>query len=113
LANPFQLKRVFLNILRNAQEAMGEKETVEKSIWLRTWREDKFIWLEISNSSCGEKIPEEILDRIFDPFFTTKKQSAGLGLSIVYQILDLHGAEIRCQSDEKKTSFLMKFPSTL
>ena len=113
LANPFQLKRVFLNILRNAQEAMEGKKTEEKSIWLRTWREDKFIWLEISNFSCGERIPEEILDRIFDPFFTTKKQSAGLGLSIVYQILDLHGAEIHCRSDEEKTSFLMKFPSSL
>lgn len=113
LANPFQLKRVFLNILRNAQEAMEGKKTEEKSIWLRTWREDKFIWLEISNSSCGGKIPEEILDQIFEPFFTTKKQSTGIGLSIVYQILDLHGAEICCRSDEEKTSFLMKFPSTL
>jgi len=113
LANSFQLKRVFLNILKNAQEAMEGKEIEKKFIGLKTWQEDDFIWLKISNSSHGKRIPEEILDRIFEPFFTTKKQGTGLGLSIVYQILDLHEAEIYCQSDEEITSFLMKFPSTL
>jgi len=113
LASSFQLKKVFLNIFKNAQEAM-EGGKVEKSfIWVRTWRENKFVCVEISNSSFGQKIPGEILDKIFEPFFTTKKESAGLGLSVVYQILDLHDAEIYCQSDEEKTSFLMRFPLTL
>ena len=113
LADSFQMKKVFINILKNAQEAIGEEIIEDSFILVKTWREDNFVRVEISNSSHGRRIPEEVLDRLFSPFFTTKKEGVGLGLSVVYQILDLHDAEIYCQSDEGKTSFLMKFPSTL
>ena len=79
-----QLNQVFLNMLLNASQSIGENGGV---ITIRTGATGENVWVEIADSGHG--IPAEILHRIFDPFFTTKPagKGTGLGLSLSYAII--------------------------
>jgi two-component system, NtrC family, sensor kinase len=100
-----QIKRVFINIILNALQAMPGSGTLR----LRTARgAGGRVIVRLGDSGVG--IPPEILPRIFDPFFTTKSQGAGLGLSISRTILEKHHATITCDSQEGKgTTFTISF----
>lgn len=91
LAEPTQLSQVFLNILINAGQAISEKGTIS----LSTYEDAENVYIKISDTGCG--IPPEILSKIFDPFFSTKK-SAGLGLSVSYNIIKRNGGDIKAES---------------
>ncbi len=85
-----KLKQVFINIVRNACEAVAEGNTV-------TWAIDNCIdssqvCIQIHNS--GNSIPPEVLLRLTEPFYTTKSSGTGLGLAIVKRIVDAHGGEL-------------------
>ena len=70
---------------------------------------DRRVALTIEDTGVG--IPAEQLDRIFDLYFTTKSEGSGIGLSIVYRIVQLHGGEIEVQSIEGRgTTFRMLLP---
>ena len=82
--NREKLKQVFLNVLKNAVEAMqGEGSLVIRSCLT----DDRVV---VSIEDLGPGIPEHVLDRVFDPFFTTKKGGTGLGLSICKRIVEDH-----------------------
>ncbi len=87
-----QLNHVFMNIILNSAQAMGGngKLTVATSLTA----EKNIVRIEISDTGSG--IPEDILPHIFDPFFTTKEEGegTGLGLSLVYRIVEDHGGKI-------------------
>lgn len=105
---PQQLNQVFLNLLINAAQAM-EGKTGE--ITIRTWCEEEYACIAISDSGAG--IPVEIQPHIFDPFFTTKPvgKGTGLGLSVSYDIVRKHGGEIRLESTPGKGStFIVRLP---
>jgi two-component system NtrC family sensor kinase len=101
-----QIRRVFINIILNALQAMPLGGVLR----IRTARgAGKRVVVRISDTGTG--IPPTILKRIFDPFFTTKSQGAGLGLSISRTILEKHHATITCDSHEGKgTIFTILFP---
>lgn len=93
LADPHQLQQVFLNVIRNAEQAiMGHAE--RGTITVKTGHQRGHVVVSISDDGPG--IPEEHLRRVFDPFFTTKDvgQGTGLGLSICYGIVDEHNGRI-------------------
>jgi signal transduction histidine kinase len=80
---------------------------------LYTYRDkpNKKVFLEVKDTGGG--IPRENLSKIFDPFFTTKEvgKSTGLGLSIVYGIIEEHGGRISVkETGAKGTTFIMEFP---
>ncbi|KAF1685574.1 sensor histidine kinase [Pseudoxanthomonas broegbernensis] len=87
---PSELNQVFMNILINAGQAIGERGRVR----LSTGHEGDEVWIEIADSGPG--IPAESLQKIFDPFFTTKPvgKGTGLGLSISYGIVAKHHGRI-------------------
>jgi signal transduction histidine kinase len=60
----------------------------------------------------GPGIPEEIRTRIFEPFYTTKQvgDGTGLGLDIVYRIVQQHHGEVRVESEPGRTSFQVRLP---
>jgi len=106
LLDPDQIKRVFINIILNALQAMRPGGV----LWIRTTKKaHKQVIVRISDSGAG--IAPHLVPRIFDPFFTTKSQGAGLGLSISRAILEKHRATISCTSQERKgTTFTIVFP---
>jgi len=107
LGDASQMLQVILNLVVNAEQAMGQQnrhpddQSLERGrIRIRTRRvSEQRLALEISDNGPG--IPPEQISRIFDPFFTTKPPGVGtgLGLSIVYGIVHEHGGEITVQSE--------------
>jgi len=91
---PSQLNQVFLNILSNAAQAIGD----EGSIRIRTWDTETDVNISIRDSGCGMDVQTQA--HIFEPFFTTKDvgQGTGLGLSIVFRIIEDHHGSIRVDS---------------
>jgi len=101
-ADTNQLKQVFLNIIMNAADAMGEALTddnVSANI-LTVKTENRGDSIEVRFADVGPGIKQEELARIFDPFFTTKEpgKGTGLGLSVCYSIIEGLGGEIFAES---------------
>jgi PAS domain S-box-containing protein len=93
-ASAGQIKQILLNLVTNAQQAMGE--TGEIAIELA--REDRAAVIRVSDTGPG--IDPDVLDRIFDPFFTTKREigGTGLGLALSSSIADAHGGTLGAAS---------------
>lgn len=90
-----QLQQVFLNLIINAEQAIGDHGTIT----VRATETDKgYVRTDISDTGPG--ISQEHLEQIFDPFFTTKEagKGTGLGLAIVYGIVKKHGGYIEVTS---------------
>ena len=107
-ADSSQLQQVFMNIILNAIQVMpnGGEITVSTAEG-----KDGFIEVKISDTGCG--IPKENLPKLFDPFFSTKKggKGIGLGLSVVYGIINKHRGKIEVKSEVGKGStFIIKLP---
>jgi len=87
-----QIHRAFLNLARNAIEAMPGGGTIEVATRLVQ------PWIEIVFADSGSGMPADQLERIFTPFYTTKSGGTGLGLSITQHIIAEHKGEITCDS---------------
>ncbi|WP_457551165.1 PAS domain-containing sensor histidine kinase [Desulfobacula sp.] len=108
-ADSNKLNQVFINLVMNAADAMTGIGTITLTSYKN--KAIKKVFLEVKDTGTG--IPHENLSKIFDPFFTTKEvgKSTGLGLSIVYGILEEHGAKISVQkTGSKGTTFIIEFP---
>jgi two-component system, NtrC family, sensor histidine kinase HydH len=89
-------EQVFLNLVQNAYEAMGEQGgTFEVSAAHARSNGRKGVQVRLKDSGPG--VPAEMREQIFNPFVTTKKTGVGLGLSIVSKIVDEHGGTIRLE----------------
>lgn len=92
-ADPNQVKRIFINIIKNGIQIMDNGG----EFIIKDERNGDFIKVMISNN--GPTIPKEDLGKIFEPFFTTKEKGAGLGLSIVKKLVDDNDGYITVNSD--------------
>lgn len=106
--DPHQLEQVFINIILNAGQSIGEVGRIKISTSFTGDR--RFACAEIADTGCG--IPAETLNRIFDPFFTTKEEGGtGLGLSVSYGIIKNHGGDINVVSKVASgTTILVRLP---
>ena len=118
-----QLQQSLINICLNARDAMPSGGTLKlvtgnqilsKEIYLnqRGWKEGDYVRITLSDTGTG--IPREIQSQIFEPFFTTKEpgRGTGLGLSMVYGIIQNHGGYIDLKSEpEQGTTFELFLPS--
>jgi len=105
VADPDQIKQVFLNILKNAVESMkhGGELTIE------TTKENEGIRIIIADT--GEGMKAEIMDKIFSPFFTTKNYGTGIGLAVTQRIIDEHEGSIHVKSKVNEgTTFTIYLP---
>lgn len=108
-----KLVRVYNNLISNALKyAAGATEINLVANLINK----KQVELRVENN--GEPIPQDKLRKIFDRFYrvessrNTKTGGTGLGLSIVQGVVELHGGTIRCESNEKLTSFIILLPRT-
>jgi signal transduction histidine kinase len=104
---PQELKQVFLNLVLNAGQAVGEDGLIR----VTTDAEPDAVTVCVEDNGCG--IARELIDRIFDPFFTTKAvgEGTGLGLSISYQIVRKHDGDIEVESEPGRgTSIRVRLP---
>ncbi len=107
-AKPEEIQQIYLNIIRNAVQAMEGKG----KLVISSAPENGQIVTKIQDSGPG--IPQEYLSKIFDPFFTTKEQGegTGLGLNIVHKLIEKYGGSISVESKVGEgTTFIVAFPS--
>ena len=108
--DPNQLQQVFLNIIDNAIDAVGQSGQIRVETFTDK-QNHKQIMVKISDNGPG--ISRELISKIFDPFFTTKRpdEGTGLGLSISYGIMEKLGGHIAVESEEGKgTTFIISVP---
>ncbi|RUM25292.1 nitrogen regulation protein NR(II) [Rhizobium vallis] len=121
-ANRDQLVQVFLNLVKNAAEAVGDRPDGE--IVLTTayrpgirlsvagTREKISLPLEFCVHDNGPGVPADLLPHLFDPFITTKTNGSGLGLALVAKIIGDHGGIIECDSQNSRTTFRVLMPAS-
>ena len=88
-----RLRQVFLNLLRNAFEAVDEGGRISVSLAAGGGEEGRTYLVRISDNGAG--IPEKDRENIFEPFFTTKSSGFGLGLANARKIVEQHGGSVR------------------
>ncbi|MEE9540829.1 MAG: ATP-binding protein, partial [Candidatus Thorarchaeota archaeon] len=109
LADPDQLRQVFVNLILNALQAMPKGGRLIVKSW--SPRPDS---VNVSIADTGVGIPQADLDKIFKPLFTTKAKGIGLGLAIVKTLVDGHDGTIDVQSEpDKGTTFTVRIPVVL
>jgi PAS domain S-box-containing protein len=101
-----QLKQVFLNILKNAIEAMNKGGDIHINLRKST---NSDCVISFQDQGCG--IPEELLPRLGEPFYSLKEKGTGLGLMICQKIIKQHHGSITYQSkDQEGTLVEIKLP---
>jgi signal transduction histidine kinase len=107
VCSPNRLNQVFMNLLVNAIQAVGERGTIT----IRTRHDGDQVVLRFADTGHG--IPGKNLERIFDPGFTTRGPGVGtgLGLAITYRIVEEHRGAIDVSSEVGKgTEFTIRLP---
>ncbi len=94
MGDPDKLKQVFINLVRNACEAITPGDTVTWAITPSP--QPNYVWVTLHNG--GVPIPPETLKKLGQPFFTTKPGGNGLGLAIVKRIVESHRGKITIES---------------
>jgi len=133
-ADKQRIQQVFLNLIKNAIDAVSGKGTVtivartvpgkesvdfespvflnnQKEIPLKNDTDDRTVYIKVQDNGVG--IEPESISKIFDPFFTTKDvgKGSGLGLFITHSIIEEHGGSIKVKSQiGQGTTFLIQLP---
>ncbi len=97
-ADAEQLSMVFINLIKNAKEALSY--TTNASIHIKSYAQNQSVFIEVMDNGPG--IEPEALEDIFIPFFTTKENGSGIGLSLSRQIIQQHGGTIKVFSASGK-----------
>jgi len=108
LGDPDQLKQVFLNLVTNAVQAIGDSEG---RIVIETRSVGDYIETTVADDGPG--ISAHDLPKVFDPFFTKRAEGTGLGLTIVHRIIDEHEGHIEVDSSDAGTTFKVTLPAVM
>ncbi len=119
--NRDKLIQAFLNLVKNAAEAIGERREPGRIVLRTAFRPG--VRMAVPGSSArvslplmievednGPGVPDELKPQLFDPFVTTKRTGTGLGLALVAKIIGDHGGVIECESAPKRTVFRVLLP---
>ncbi len=119
--NRDKLVQAFLNLVKNAAEAIGDNKQEGRIVMQTSFRPG--VHLSVQNSDTrislplmiqiednGDGIPDHLKAHLFDPFVTTKPHGSGLGLALVAKIINDHGGVIECDSEPNRTVFRVLLP---
>ena len=105
LCDKYEMEIVFVNILMNAIQSMGN----QGEITIRIHDEENYMLIEFEDTGSG--IPADVLPKIFEPLFTTKQTGTGLGLISCKNIIEQHGGTIDVRTEVRKgTTFIIRLP---
>jgi two-component system nitrogen regulation sensor histidine kinase GlnL len=120
LANRDQLIQVFLNLVKNAAEAIGDNADGEivlstafrpgVRLSLAGNKSKVSLPLEFCIKDNGPGVSDDLMPHLFDPFVTTKPTGTGLGLALAAKIIGDHGGIIECESQPRRTVFRVLMP---
>jgi two-component system nitrogen regulation sensor histidine kinase GlnL len=124
LANRDQLIQVFLNLVKNAAESIGDGATDGEILLSTAFRPGVRLSLpgnktrvslplEFCVKDNGPGVPEDLSPHLFEPFVSTKSTGSGLGLALVAKIVGDHGGIIECESQPRHTIFRVLMPMFL
>ncbi len=120
-ANRDQLVQVFLNLLKNAAEAIGPHRIDGEIVLSTGFRHGIRLTLPGSSQRVGlplefcvrdngPGVPDDLVEHLFDPFVTTKPSGSGLGLALVAKVIGTHGGIVECESQLGRTTFRVLMP---
>lgn len=116
-----QLTQVFMNLVKNAAEAIAGSGKTGEIVVTTAYRpgikmsvpgerERVSLPLEVAVHDTGPGVPEDMAAHIFDPFVTSKSGGRGLGLALVAKIVRDHGGIVECDTGRRRTSFRVLLP---
>jgi two-component system, NtrC family, nitrogen regulation sensor histidine kinase GlnL len=119
--NRDKLVQVFLNLAKNAAEAIGENKQQGRIVMQTSFRPGVRLSMQgadtrislplmIQIEDNGSGVPDHLKEHMFDPFVTTKPHGTGLGLALVAKIINDHGGIIECDSEPARTVFRVLLP---
>jgi two-component system nitrogen regulation sensor histidine kinase GlnL len=119
--NRDKLVQAFLNLVKNAAEAIGENKQEGRIVMQTSFRPGVRLSVQGSDTRIslplmiqiednGSGIPDHLREHLFDPFVTTKPNGTGLGLALVAKIINDHGGIIECDSEPDRTVFRVLLP---
>ncbi|HDS15807.1 MAG TPA: PAS domain S-box protein [Proteobacteria bacterium] len=103
-----KLRQAFMNLMKNAVEALSESETADAFLEIKGYYDDRLVSLSFADNGPG--IPFSRQARIFDLFYTTKTCGTGIGLHLCRDIIRAHDGEISFVSDDQGTVFKVVLP---
>ena len=119
--NRDKLVQAFLNLAKNAAEAIGENSQQGRIVMQTSFRPGVRLSMQGSDTRIslplmiqiednGPGVPDHLKPHLFDPFVTTKPHGTGLGLALVAKIINDHGGIIECDSEPSRTIFRVLLP---
>jgi signal transduction histidine kinase len=103
--DPGQIKQVFVNLIKNAAEAMPDGGTLS----ILTSKEGPGVTIQIADTGTG--IDAKVKENLFRPFMTTKKKGTGLGLAVSYKLIQDHNGDIHLESEMNYgTTVIIRLP---
>jgi two-component system, NtrC family, nitrogen regulation sensor histidine kinase GlnL len=119
--NRDKLVQAFLNLVKNAAEAIGDNKQEGRIVMQTSFRPGVRLSVQGSDTRIslplmiqiednGPGIPDNLKPHLFDPFVTTKQHGTGLGLALVAKIINDHGGIIECDSEPNRTIFRVLLP---
>ena len=108
MCKPSEMREIFINLINNALDAMPGGGIISFS----TWSDNDTVFVNVTDN--GEGMAVGVKKNIFDPFYSTKGVAGtGLGMSMVYGVVDRHGGKIEVESGlGKGSTFALQFPIT-